>query len=729
VASAAGPPVIGSAWSFSVQASSARLSAQINPNGLSTTYHFDYITEAAYQANLGEAKDGFTGAAKVPPVTDANINSGSNPVTVAQLLGGLTADTAYRYRVVAKNSLSSGYVLGSPHTLSTLPNGGAVFLPDSRGWEMVSPVDKNGGQVDPPGTIAGGGVLQAAVGGGAVTYGSSSSFSDGALGAAPASQYIARRNSGAWVTENITEPIFSGTYGTKNEGVPYQLFSGDLSRSLLLNGEHCRGEASGCAVANPPLAGTDAPSGYQNYYLRDDGNSSFEALLGVSDIGGLGLTPANFDIRFVGASTDLQHIILSSCAALTANATEEPLGQGCDPTKQNLYSWSSGTGLSLVNTTPGAVLAAQSGAVSADGSRVYWSDSGGIHLHEGASNAAVGTGTFQTSSADGSKAFYIDSLGHLQRYDAGTHASTDLTPSGGVSGVLGASEDGAYVYYVTAAGIFLWHGGTTTPVATGASDTGNYPPTTGTARVSADGTHLAFVSTASLTGYDNTDLNTGTPDAEVFLYGTAASPALTCVSCNPTNERPIGPSSIPGAIANGTAAGSTDSYKPRVLSADGRRVFFESRDSLAATDTNSPARDVYQWEARGSGSCTRASGCVSLISGGRGSGDSQFVDASSDGSDAFFLTEDSLVVSDPGSIDLYDARVGGGFPVPTEATACEGDACQILPSPPVDPTLTTLTPGHGNPKPTYHNLNQKKKHHHKKHHKRAHRKHGQEVGR
>ena len=51
------------------------------------------------------------------------------------------------------------------------------------------------------------------------------------------------------------------------DGVPYQLFSTDLSRGLLLNGTHCRAEEGLCPISNPPLPGTDAPAGYQNYYL------------------------------------------------------------------------------------------------------------------------------------------------------------------------------------------------------------------------------------------------------------------------------------------------------------------------------------------------------------------------------------------------------------------------------------------------------------------------------
>ncbi len=604
-----------------------------------------------------------------------------------------------------------GTALGLTLLLLMLSARGAVALPDGRGWEMVSPVTKNGGQVDPPETIAGGGVLQASSDGSAVTYGSAASFGEGSQGAPPASQYLARRGAGGWSSENIAVPLFSGSYGTADEGVPYQLFSTDLARGLVLNGRHCRGGGEGCAVANPPPAGTGAPAGFQNYYLRENTTGGFAALLGPADLAGSALEPAEFDVVLAGTSPDLRHLVLTSCAALTPDATEVPLGEGCDPEKANLYEWSQGVGLSLVNLlpgesegTPGAVLGAQAAAISDDGSRVYWNDlgSGDLHLREGGQTvrvdeAAGGGGRFETAATDGSIA-YFTAAGHLYRYSATSHSAVDLTPAGGVKGVLGASATGDSVYYVDAAGLFLWHDGMATKAAADA-DASNYPPTTGTARVSPDGTHLVFVSIEPLTGFDNTDRKTGEPDSEVFLYD-ATTGFLACSSCRTSATSPIGPSSIPGSVPNGEGTDATNSYKPRVLSPDGRRLFFDSRDALVSTDTNND-RDVYQWEALGSGDCTRSGGCVTLISSGRAEGGASFVDASLDGADVFFLTDGSLVKSDPGSVDLYDARIGGGFPEAETPIPCEGNACQGLLSEPVDPALNTQLEGLGNPKVHY----------------------------
>jgi hypothetical protein len=728
-AQAASPPQVEATWATDVAAKSARLHAELKLDpALQTGYHFNYLTAAEYEANLGNGKEGFAGA-KIQPPADATISAGASEASVVQLLSNLAPETAYRYRVVAKNS--AGTVSGPTKAFITQALGGGVLLPDGRGWKMVSPIEKNGGQVDGPGENAGGDVLQAAADGDSVTYSSSASFGEAAQGAPPASQYISRRGAGGWSTENITAALLSGSYGTEPDGVPYRIFSGDLARGLLLNGHRCRSDGEDCAVANPPLPGTGAPSGYQNYYLRDDSSGGFEALLTQADVLATALSADRFEVSLAGATPDLDHVVLASCAKLTANATEAPAGEGCDPAAQNLYLWS-GSGLTLLNLlpaqaqgTPGAELAAQSGAISADGTRVYWKDlaSGNLYLRSDGQTkqvdaAAGGGGSFESASADGSLAFF-SKAGHLYRYDAATGLGTDLTPAGGAQGVLGASAAGDYLYYQDGGALKLWHAGTTTTVApgAGAANPSDYPPATGTARVSADGARLAFLSKAPLTGYDNTGPG-GEALSEAFLYDAAAG-TLTCASCNPTNARPLGPSTIPGATQNGSTPGSTRAYKPRVLVAGGSRLYFDSEDSLVPADTNA-SPDVYQWEAQGTGSCAKPGGCVNLISSGKAELGAFFVDASADGSDAFFRTDQSLVPSDPGSIDLYDARIGGGFPIPTPPLPCVGDACQSLPPEPIDPVLNTLVEGSGNPavrfydtnrhRPRYHRL---RDHHHK----------------
>jgi hypothetical protein len=173
------------------------------------------------------------------------------------------------------------------------------------------------------------------------------------------------------------------------------------------------------------------------------------------------------------------------------------------------------------------------------------------------------------------------------------------------------------------------------------------------------------------------------------------------------SKRPIGPSTISGAIPNGSAPGSPQVYKPRALSASGKRAFFTTQDSLITGDSNANPTsgtgipDVYEWEAQGEGSCTKVGGCLAILSNGALPEGAFFADASADGSDAYFLTASSLFGTDFGAVDLYDARVGGGFPEPKPQIPCNGDACQILPSRPSDLTLATTLQGAGNPPVSY----------------------------
>lgn len=699
----AAAPQIEATWVTDVTATSANLRAEINPGGTATSYRFDYLTQAAFEENVAGGKDPFLGATKAPLSGSASAGSGSVAVLVTQHIAKLQPATPYRFRAVATNK--DGTTIGPERSLGTQAATNVFSLLDARGWELVSRQDKNGGAIQPPEGIFGGGVFQASTDGDSLTYSSADSFG-APQGAPPGSQYIATRSASGWISENITVPLLAGSYGQEPDGVPYQFFSADLSRGLLSNGQRCRGEVGECPVINPPLPGTGAPAGYRNYYLRDNTSASFESLLSAAELAHTALGSEQFEVDFAAASLDLSHVVLSSCAALTANAIEVPAVGGCDPEAQNLYLWS-GSGLSLINllpgetqSAPGAAIAAPEGAVSADASRVYWTQGGDLYLREGVETVQVdeaqgGGGTFETASSDGRLAFF-SKASHLYRYDATTESTTDLTPSGTVQGVLGASEDGSRVYYLTSSGLFLWSSGITSEVAADA-DASNYPPATGTARVSPDGSHLLFLSDVDLSAYE------GNGAMQAFLYGPplGGGPAtLTCVSCNPTGERPQGDASVPGAIANGQGPTATHIYKPRILSTDGQRVFFESADDLAIQDSNNEA-DVYQWEAEGKGSCTREGGCTGLVSNGRGEEPSFFIDASAGGSSAFFLTDSSLAFGDPGSYDLYVAREGGGFPTPPNVIPCIADACQPLPEAPEDPTPGTLVPNSGNPAPRF----------------------------
>jgi hypothetical protein len=152
--------------------------------------------------------------------------------------------------------------------------------------------------------------------------------------------------------------------------------------------------------------------------------------------------------------------------------------------------------------------------------------------------------------------------------------------------------------------------------------------------------------------------------------------------------------------------------QPTNLSPNGT-LFFESQDALSPRDTNGQIQDVYEWKPVGLDGCDRAEGCVSLISTGHSSNDSMFVDSDPSGDDAFFITREQLLPQDQNSqLDLYDARVQGGF-VGSQTTPCEGAACRgALVAPPAQSAPGSAEfAGPGNPAKKH---KAAKKHKHKK---------------
>ena len=366
--------------------------------------------------------------------------------------------------------------------------------------------------------------------------------------------------------------------------------------------------------------------------------------------------------------------------------------------------------------------------MSATGARIYWSAGGDLYVRvNGTKTLEVAPdATFWSATPDGSRALYVQSDGALKLFDLAGNSASQI--AGGVEAVLGASEDLSRIYFVSASGgqagkpnLYLYETGAPTRfVATlSREDVGVEPapspvalaPWRRVSRVTSDGSVAVFMSTAPLTGAANVDQDSGFPDAEVFRYDADAN-TLNCLSCSPTGARPsggqqggynpapaIGNKSPTYWYASRIPGWEFDFHAPRVVSSDGSRVFFDSTNRLTIGDTNG-REDVYQWEELGAGECSQSApgfdagtgGCVTLISNGQGTTRSEFIDASEDGHDVFFLTGTSLLPQDIGQTDLYDARVDGGFPAPpAPPAACEGEACQGPPSPPNDPVPGSST--------------------------------------
>jgi hypothetical protein len=239
------------------------------------------------------------------------------------------------------------------------------------------------------------------------------------------------------------------------------------------------------------------------------------------------------------------------------------------------------------------------------------------------------------------------------------------------------------------------------------------------ARMSADGRRLLFGSNEDQGLYAPFN-----PEAtELYLYD-YASDRLTCASCGENGTSLSSPASFNGNrwqfIDHGAPGYSAGIYNNTPLSSDGRYVFFSTRDSLVAGDTNGHL-DAYSYDVE--------TGKLHLISSGECNCDSLFLTASSSGRDVFFSTHQSLVRADVDNLsDIYDARIGGGIAVQNAVAPaeCQGDACQAPPSAPFDVTPASVAfSGAGNLAPP---PGKAKKHHKIRHRKHVHRRsHGRRA--
>jgi hypothetical protein len=715
---------------------------------------------------------GFDEGVTEAPLGGAVLGGGQSPLPAAVGVVGLSPQTYYRYRVIATshcNAADEAQVCedaGPSKAFRTFP-AEAPSLPDHRAYELVSPPQKHGGEVFPinplisscaqeckPGTLAERFPIQSSPDGEAVVY-EGFPFSP-EEGAPNVDEYVSRRTQTGWQTTNPTPALFQNS-----GGAGYKVFNSGLETGLLYQNE-------------PPALSLEAPEGYPDLYLQPtDDPTSLSPLLREAPPNrteGLGVTSLHLDYAI--ATADLSHVLVAANDALTPATAFAPEAVDGGPAKDNLYEWVEGQPR-LVNvlpgnaeTVPGAVFGSgtllskessepngggfdYSHAISDDGSRIFWSsESGQVYLRiDGEETIEIedDVGKFLTASADGSKVLLSD--GCLYK-EVAAKVCEDLTQlKGGFKGIAGQSEDLSSIYFIDSAALtpeaeenangehaiggkdnlYSWQEGELAFIATlGPEDKADWTaaPSKRTAEASPNGRYLAFISRAQLTGKDNTGPCSSkegkivpSPCPEAFLFD-SGSGQLSCPSCNPSGELPLGPAHLPQF---GLEPAARFMPQPRYLTNEGR-LYFDTRDSLLPADTNNGVEDVYQYEPQGAGeegTCKRAEGCVSLISAGTEPVDSNFLAIDEKGKNVFFTTRDQLVLKDTDDvIDLYDAREGGGIPSETETARgeCQGEACQPLVSPPNDPTPGSSSfEGAGNVTEA---KAKKKKHRHK--HKRKH---------
>lgn len=745
-----------------VTQTAARLGAHVDPEGLASTYHFEWG---------GQPCSDVPNPCAEMPAFERHLGDGNKALIANESIDGLSGASTYHYRVVATNAEGTTY--GPDQTFETLNE---CNLPDGRCYELASPADK--GPLGAAGDLVATGDnlrFQASRDGSAVGYMLAYGMPDGTAGNEVV--HMSRRDGDGWTTTQVDAPALTVGDGDAVGGIP--------SRTLALS----ENMTCGVLISGQPL-GADPP-----LEVLEGGNS----VLYRSDLIGGWTTltksaPANYVEQLLGPRTAQvagigPSVAGGECGRIVFRteyeyADEAPQTQAVDAIDGSswLYRWDGDaleyvgmvpgpSGPKAVQAIPGAsqtrtndnvgltsqVMANVSKAVSDDAQRVFFTavsqtgDNAGqqsVFRRELGSPVAVDAGLsqttslpggtpntddvlYQTASEDGSEVFFIGRYGlasnedgtavqsssgpsacddlegagcDLYRYSFETGKLTDLSANddpanangASVVGVLGASDDGDYVYFAargqldpgegrTAAqnvandtySVYVAHDGQVRYVGradeldAGAGDhvkaslskllVKGWGEGFTASRVTPDGRRIVYQTAQTVTGYDSGGVS------EAYLYDFDADETV-CVSC----RRDGGPS-IPNSLAadalisvplpNGTGAMNA-LHPPVTLTPDGRRVFFYSFARLA-TGATQGRRNLYQWEEGQIAFLASSSPAVTSLS-------LNFAGASQSGDEVFFATVDRYTWEDVDSkLDVYAAKVGGGF----EQPAPDPDPC------------------------------------------------------
>jgi hypothetical protein len=585
---------------------------------------------------------------------------------------------------------SRGTTYGDDHSFTTDT---AVAAP--RAYEMVSPIEKEGVPVDTSFTG-----IAASPDGNSILYASDKTVFPGSQSGPHFPRVLARRSAGGWASTPTDLPL--------DQLRPDKyLFYGTLTSSRDLG--------QGLVLSHRKLT-SDAVEGGWNVYRRDPFAASPTAdhltLLGSDNrLSGLAYPDSQFVL--IGASTDQRKLVLTEREGAMYEAsggTVRPVSVLPDGTTAP----SAGVALSTLDDPH---------QISDDGSRIFFSVIGpaaGLYLRKngittvpisvshrpGDPTTPVGA-SFAGATPDGRYVMFVTApavqgltpdapdggSGSMYRYDVDTDTMTFVASDVDNEAKFAALPATGEAYYQSGMnptgapgdGPYLLHAGdgpTALVGALGGDDPAN--PSTNPRRIfsgklSPSGRYFAFVSRAPLTAYDNEggavcyDLRVkeggaGTATSsrcnELYLYDSHTR-QLSCPSCRTDGRPPTGDARY-GQDSGGAAL--FNRYLPRSVLDDGT-VFFDTPDPLAGADANGTP-DVYSWR----------NGRATLITRGSHAATSMFLDATPDGSNVFFATDERLVGQDrDDTVDLYDARLGGGIASqspPAGPAPCSADECR-----------------------------------------------------
>jgi hypothetical protein len=687
-----------------------------------TRYRFQYVSQASF-AEHGWADARETPEATVPPNGELEV--------VSALLPVLTAGETYHYRILgSSNTPGIGVVEGSEQTLTvpvspraapeaSCPNeafrtGLSAHLPDCRAYEQLSPVEKHGSQEPFQYKLGLGSVFNVGEDGEhAVLEAPSVSYDVGA--GAGGSPYLFSRAAGqGWGTT-----IGSPQPQTGLENVSPQLYSANVTQVAFA-------------------------ASYASSALSESADWEYK----VGPVGGPYVTVASIPDGLVNGEEGWVAANGSFSKLVFETHDHELLGEPTGTRSgSDLYEYTVQGGLRQLNVsgeagepgvtigTCGAVIGGD-GSISADGSRVFFDagcNGGDLYMRvDGSETVKIGAYGLVRANAQGTILLLQNGAGEMFDYDSETGVATPFSRSAGELAAEHATEREL--------------------AALGIPDEKTIEVGEGSQPFSFSHPRYTYWGSPSVSASEDS------PDymGQAYRYDSVEH-LVQCISCaSPSDPNPKQPAFMSSGVGTGSSesgglhGGGQGGNLFHFGSANGKFAFFTTPSALVPQDVDgeyaiedcrnnagkfecrggvsggeyfhvvvgggeywdlygatSVSSDIYEWRAGGVDGCARLTGCLALITNGRGGYMNLLLGTADEGRDVYFYTRSTMVAQTGrpegslGEANIYDARIDGGFaPVPPRPTECEGDACSSPPSPPNDQTPSSLTfSGAGNVAP------------------------------
>ncbi len=614
------------------------LKAELNPNGGQSTVYTIHYGRVAGEYSEGSSQGGL-------PI-------GNEFEGVTATLTGLEPNTTYHYQLVASNSNDpAGEDVTADQTFTTehssaeeraaesCPNtnlreeNASLSLPDCRAYEQITPLAKEGSEAFPKFSLAPDGER--------VQFYSEGAFA-GAEANELATEYVAHRGSGGWSSRAALGRLAPVGFDPAPEDFETGFYSASLSKWLFLeipaySGEQSRVSATSAYYAlgsdegpyvdhwTPTLELVEGPP--RSHFVFTEINGQSEDLSRLFITTGARLLPSpqderpdNPDSGFLNHTRIYEIEGAGSGSPTMRLAAEVPLGFTKDRGSCTLDE---------ENTIP-----RRTRLTSSDGGTLLYTNPIEVNPLSGCGNGTP------------------NSYGLYARIDRGVPIQLNVPPPSQCTGsapcktggadmprFYGVSPDGKYAWFTTAQPLInadtdttsdlyvakLDNGGLSELVQASAGGVTASHPTPGegagvkgVARISADGTHVAYVATGVLTaspnsegesavqGADNLYVYDATTGVTTFVSRLCSAPEASGLSLDTACPDDLGKGEGSGsghndaAIWNPDAGGGDIAFTP-----DGQHLLIGSWGRLTNNDTDNAA-DVYRFTVD-SGELTRVS--------------------------------------------------------------------------------------------------------------------------